>query len=567
MTAIVFVFAVPEDAGSPGAVPWAVWSRQLPRLIVSTLNGEDDRGLRFFPFLGVQDGKRTFLEPRDQLPGAVLAQVHGQSAQPDFLIDGILREHLLLMRVHSGDGRSTVLEVEMPFESKRPFACVRRAAFELQGPLGLRTELSRSPNLEGDALRGFLLAKDALLALEASLLVEGIEHSIDLALQSFREDPSHPDLGNLLVETGRHLVRHGVGVDRVLLALRSAMECIPDDSPALAGLAELFEACRSNDDAVSARLRVAAQSPSDTDAVLAAGNGLFRVGQIEQARDVLVAAIEAGNHDTRVRAQLAACEEMRGQLAARDQILSDLADDDAASFSPGPARFVATWLIDHGRPSRAVEVLDRALPGNEEHAGLWLERGRANLGAEVLDAARRDLQKCLELRPDEAMRQEARRLIRLAQADSTLPSILQIERALQGDRLDEALRLARALCRERKDSVEAHLLLGVVRQRRNEFSKAIKSYRRSLRCDSTNAEAHNRLGILLVERGKPEEGVNHLRHAVDLSPTDASCWLHFAQGAYAVGDHEDARDAVKRAERIGTHDQVCAQVRERLELD
>ena len=48
--AILVTLAVEEGLEpAPGAAPYGVLSRQLPRLLVSQLNGGADRGVRFWP--------------------------------------------------------------------------------------------------------------------------------------------------------------------------------------------------------------------------------------------------------------------------------------------------------------------------------------------------------------------------------------------------------------------------------------------------------------------------------------------------------------------------------------
>ncbi len=57
--AILVTFAVEEGLQpAPGAAPYGVLSRQLPRLLVTRLNGGSDSGIRFVPFLGKRDGRR-----------------------------------------------------------------------------------------------------------------------------------------------------------------------------------------------------------------------------------------------------------------------------------------------------------------------------------------------------------------------------------------------------------------------------------------------------------------------------------------------------------------------------
>lgn len=569
MIAIFFVFTVPPDPGEPGVVAWPVWARQLPRLIVAAMNGEGDRGLRYFPFLGVQDGRRTFLEPREPLPPAVLSQIHGQQQRPHALIDGQLRGRVVSLRVLRGDGMDELLTCELPFDPEDPWRTVRRAVFELQGVLGIQCPLPEAQTMSPELLRAYLVSRDTLLGLEASLIVEGAERALGLALQVWEERSEDPEVEDLVVELSRHLVRHGIAVDEVTERLVELAEDQRSTMRLLRAIAPLLEVAGSDAAKLAvtrARQRIAWADPGDADAVLAASVSMFHGGDVEGARVLLRSAVDSGNEDHRIRAQLAACEEVVGETHERDRLLDQLASDDSGPIEPGPARLVASWLVDRGESTRAVAVLDRALAEHGQHAGLWLERGRASLGVQDLERARSDLQRCLDLRPDDAMRFEANRLMQLAQRDSALPGVIEVEDQLaEGDFL-LAQCAATKLVKEHKDLAEAHLLLGICEQRLRHFGRAIRCFQRALKRRPDCAEAHNRLGILLAERRRPKQGYSHLRHAVELAPDDGGAWVHLAQVAAQLGNLDEAREALQEAERLRGQDEVFLAVRARLDL-
>ena len=59
--AIVYALSIGEDLPPVvGAASYGVLARQIPRLAVSLLNGEGDRGIRFFPLIGPLEGRRQF---------------------------------------------------------------------------------------------------------------------------------------------------------------------------------------------------------------------------------------------------------------------------------------------------------------------------------------------------------------------------------------------------------------------------------------------------------------------------------------------------------------------------
>jgi hypothetical protein len=135
-SAVVFAFAI-SDGLQPvvGAAPFDVLSRQIPRALVAQLNGNGDRGLRFFPFLGPVDGQRGFLRLRELLDAKSLVALHKQ-VDVDLVVDGLLYQDRLLWRVVDGSTGSVRLSIELPFDPLEPLAVLPRLSFELVGLLG-----------------------------------------------------------------------------------------------------------------------------------------------------------------------------------------------------------------------------------------------------------------------------------------------------------------------------------------------------------------------------------------------------------------------------------------------
>src|SRR5690242_20686850 len=136
-TAVVFAFAI-DDGLVPvaGAAPWEVLARQLPRLLVARLNGNGDRGARFFPFLAPIDGQRAFLCPHELFDPETLAQVHKQG-DVVVLLDGILRVDRLHCRMIDGRTRKVARAFDVPFDPRQPLDVLARLEFELAGALAL----------------------------------------------------------------------------------------------------------------------------------------------------------------------------------------------------------------------------------------------------------------------------------------------------------------------------------------------------------------------------------------------------------------------------------------------
>ena len=177
-------------------------------------------------------------------------------------------------------------------------------------------------------------------------------------------------------------------------------------------------------------------------------------------------------------------------------------------------------------------------------------------------AARPALERVLSCEPSQVVRREAARLMRLAHAPETLNELRALDNAFGGGDLRSALRRAKKLVRRRKEMGEAWLLYGIVRQRLSHRRRAIKAFRRALRCMPELGEAHNRLGILLVEAGRYEEGYGHLHDAVTLLPWDSGPRFHLAQACYYLDRIDEGRTILAEAERLGADVKVITTVRE-----
>jgi TolB-like protein/Tfp pilus assembly protein PilF len=72
--------------------------------------------------------------------------------------------------------------------------------------------------------------------------------------------------------------------------------------------------------------------------------------------------------------------------------------------------------------------------------------------------------------------------------------------------------------------------LGLVQVARNNYEAAARSFERDIELNPSHALAYAQLGRALTRLGRPEEGLEHVRYAIRLSPRDPalSYWLAFA---------------------------------------
>ena len=171
---IVYSFAVdPSLAPVVDAPAFGVLARQIPRLVVGSLNGDGDRNLRFFPWLGTQDGRREFFMIPDMPPVERLVKIHGQKEEVRFVIDGRIGADGVRVRIVEVASLSPVFEETLLLDPLNPYSVVTRIVYELSGLLGRSGPLPKAPEFAAPDLSYFVVAKDDLLCLEIGLERDG----------------------------------------------------------------------------------------------------------------------------------------------------------------------------------------------------------------------------------------------------------------------------------------------------------------------------------------------------------------------------------------------------------
>ncbi len=556
--AVVFELAV-ADGLSPvgGAAPWSVLARQVPRLLVAALNGDGDRGVRFLPFLGNDAGRRCFLLVRELLPVEMLTQMHRQG-EVRCLVDGRLHEGGLRLRILDGATGHPRFEQDLPFDPRAPLQVLQRAEFEVMGVLGWQGRPTPPLLLEGEALAWYLVAKDALLALEAGLAPDGSFDALRAAQRCLALRPDVADVRTVTLELSAHLLRQGIDRAGVVTLLTTATTGDDVEASFAERAADLLLAAEAEEAATALLVRLARRHPARASAVHQAAAVLFRQGRLDEACAVLRGAVQAGATAVSVLAQLAGIEDLLGHRAERDALCEQIlrAGDPPATV----ARLLAAFLLEQGRAGEALPLIERALLRQPEDAALLVERGRCLLLLGEETAATAVLRGVLE-RSEGGPRAEAERLLRVAEVPGMLARIQAAEAHLRHGRLREALGVALRLSRSAPRCAEAWLLLGVVRQKLEQPRRAEKVLRRALLLQPDLADAHNRLGILLVARGRAAEGHAHLERAQALAPADASIRVHLAQACALLDRVAEGERHLAEAERLGASPGTVAAVR------
>lgn len=543
---VVFAFAV-EDGLVPvvGAAPFSVLARQVPRVLVEQLNAGDDRGARFFPFLGRVDGVRTFLRLRRPLEPKALVALH-EKQEVDLFVDGVLRQQQLEWRVLDRDGQ-VLLRIEVDFDPLDPLAVLPRLAYELHGQLGRAGQVATGIELSGEALGWYLILKDEMLWREAEL-PDASEQPLRAAGRCVELAGRDADAQQLVVEYLALLLRRGLHrqpAGRLAVMLGAQVE----DAKLLDRLAGLAFAAGEASAAAAMVVRAAQRAPEDRELAERAASMAFQHGDSEGVEAVVAAARAAGSATTRLLAQLAATRDRAGDREGRAALVEELL---AAAELPVPAaRLVASFLLEDGRTEDAKAVLSAALERAPEDAGLRFELARCCLLLGDTAHAAVALQRALDLGLGEATAQQARRLLRQASVPGLWQGLQLVEKAVAAGQLTSALEASRALVRRVGPVAEAWLLFGVVQHKLGRLRRAERLLRRALRYDDASPESCARLGAVVLQDGRAQEAHALLTRAHELAPDDTATLLHLAQAAALCGSAEAAEQHARRAAALG----------------
>jgi len=163
------------------------------------------------------------------------------------------------------------------------------------------------------------------------------------------------------------------------------------------------------------------------------------------------------------------------------------------------------------------------------------------------------------------------------------------EGALTAEDRDAALQQAEAaidrIALQRKDHPWVQLLRGMTLRLRQDLDRSAAALHLALTLNPNQPFVHAELGRTLIDMGKADEALQHVRRAIELSPTDVSLALWYEIAGYAalhLGDYAAATDWYLKARQanpgnvvskrwlavsyagLGQHDKAKALMREHL---
>ncbi len=95
---------------------------------------------------------------------------------------------------------------------------------------------------------------------------------------------------------------------------------------------------------------------------------------------------------------------------------------------------------------------------------------------------------------------------------------------------------------------DAHYQLGLIHQRRRQFTQAAERFEKAVKIDPSMADAHMQLGVIAREQGKFEDAIGHLKTAaaMDDKLAQSDVWRELGASYFGAGRFEDARAALEK---------------------
>ncbi|NIO39434.1 MAG: tetratricopeptide repeat protein [Burkholderiales bacterium] len=242
-----------------------------------------------------------------------------------------------------------------------------------------------------------------------------------------------------------------------------------------------------------------------------------RKGELEHARALYKAVLEASPNNKRARHALSALQGAKQAASSTQELPKAKFDALVALYNKG--QFEA--LVDQG------EKLTVEYPASFL---LWNIFGAANAGLGRLDQAVQAFRKASDLNP------------RSPDAHNNIGNALK----KQG-KLDAAIAAYRRALAIKPDFAEAHYNLGYVLQDQGKLDAAIAAYRKALAIKPDFADAHNNIGNALQKLGRLDEAVDAYSQALAIKPDFANAHYNIGVALKGQGKLDEAIAAYRRA--------------------
>lgn len=103
---------------------------------------------------------------------------------------------------------------------------------------------------------------------------------------------------------------------------------------------------------------------------------------------------------------------------------------------------------------------------------------------------------------------------------------------------------------------EAHYNLAVILTDRQRYDEAIEHYNIALKFDPADDELHTKSGIALYKQGKTEEAIDHYKKAISLNPDNSDAHNNLGNALFKIGEKNEAIEHYSKALELKPDDAI-----------
>ncbi|PIE22377.1 MAG: hypothetical protein CSA62_12780 [Planctomycetota bacterium] len=542
--------------GRSQPLPLTVAARQIPRQLAELIAGKGSLHTSYMPLVGNDQGRRGFVGFEDLVPLEQLTRIFQPLQQrPDYVIDGLLGEDQLELRLSAPGSETSIRQLDLPFDPNELQALLNRLVLELWELFDLPGRPSTVPPMNAEAFACFLAGRDEELAAQANLTRTARESAFLPFLAGLQHEPGQERILNATLELARLYIEQGRGdSNEACQSLAQAAQSGEAPLRYLMGALTLVRQVGNFPAIAQIGVHYLRHRPKDAEAALLVGAAHWSQENIEGTRILLTGCVNQwseedpqGQARSGALALLAEAQRAAGDRSAEKQTLALLRR--CKEWTVHAAEFAARTLsTQESAFEEALQILHQALESHPKDARLLLEKGHCLLLSGKAEDARQSLLEASSGPPETAI--EARRLLSFVEGPEILQGIDMVERLLHQKKAADALRIAKKTAKLAPKQAEPQYLIGLAHSQLGQVRRAVRALRKSLELDPRLAEARNRLGILLVSLGRYREAYSELKQVLQELPNEIGPLLHMAQACYYLRRFDEGREFIARAEKL-----------------
>ncbi len=410
---------------------------------------------------------------------------------------------------------------------------------------------------------------------------------IELAVETVRQAP---DLHQTWLELGSLYEAH-LMLEWAAPAYAAALECRPQNARihyrlavTLINQGELLAGLESLDS-------VHALAPLYAPAWCKHGLGLLELGRLDEAREMLLKAMEIDptlsackiglaqielqqGNPTSALAQLDAAANHRdpnSQLASRLRgkalfqlgreseanrelargkgarlVLNDPWSREVASFKRGTSAVLlrATRLMERGSPKKAVELLEELRTRDSQNPRVLRKLGIAHAASQNWEAAAAVMAQVVQLEPGDAL----------------IKASLAWTYIMGGD-YPAALPIAREAVAQDPQDAGAHEALLTAQHRLGQFKELLTAFQFTVDSGQVNDSIEILAGKAALELGRAAEALAHFERAASGTPVDSEALIGAAFSEVQLGRKTQAQTYMSRVEKLAPKHEALAELR------